>query len=101
VSVSMMPNWSNIRGLVRSVRPSPDIAGFSEVELSVENVSPVQGFANLLADAQGASLVVLVPTEVAQALGIVSSDVIEACVRRAGLRRAYVHREEISVQHRR
>jgi len=97
--MQIIENWSNIRGTVRSLQPSPNVHGFVEVEVQVENIYPVEGFANLLASAEGTSLVVLFPDEVIKFLDIRPGDVIECRVRRANLDRSFVHRNHISVQH--
>jgi hypothetical protein len=97
--MQIIENWSDIKGIVRSLRPSPTVSGFVEVELLVNKVNPVEGFANLLSDAEGKSLVVLIPEELVKSLHIDPGDVIECRVRRANLDRSFVHRNHISVHH--
>jgi hypothetical protein len=97
--MQIIENWSDINGIVRSLHPSPTVSGFTEVELQVEKVQPVEGFANLLGDSEGKSLVVLMPEELVRSLDIHPGDVIECRVRRASLDRSFVHRHHVSVRH--
>ncbi len=97
--MQIIENWSDINGIVRSLQPSPTVSGFIEVELQVEKVNPVEGFANLLRDSEGKSLVVLIPEELVKSLDIRPGTVIECRVRRANLDRSFVHRNHISVHH--
>ncbi len=97
MSVQIIENWSSINGVVCSCNPSPSIAEFVEVEVAVETVSPVEGFANLLDNVEGRPLVVLVPEELVKSLDIAPGDVIACRVRRANLDRTFVHRNYISV----
>ena len=99
MSVQIIENWSDVTGTVRSCRPSPSIAGFVEVEIAVEQVNAVEGFANLLEHTAGKNLVVLVPEELVKSLNITRGDRIACRVRRATLDRAFVHRNYISVHH--
>jgi len=99
MSVQIVDNWSEVNGVVLSCNLFHDVAGFVAVELSVEKVSPVEGFANLLEHVEGQALVVLVPEELVKSLDIVPSDMIACRVRRANLERTFVHRNYISVHH--
>ena len=97
-SVQIVENWSDITGVVRFYQPSPDVAGFMAMELSVEKVTPVAGFPNLLEHTQGKSLVVLMPEELVKSFNVHLGDTLTCRVRRAGPDRVFVHSEYISVQ---
>ena len=97
MTVQIIENWSDIKGVVRSCNPSSDVRGFIAVEVMVEKVNPVEGFANLLGQALGKPLVVLIPEELVKSLGIAPDVAIECRVRRADLKRTFVHREHVSV----
>jgi hypothetical protein len=99
MAVQIVENWSDVTGTVGSCRPSPNVPGFVEIEIVVEQVKPVEGVANLLEHAAGKNLTVLVPEEVVKSLNITLGDKIECRVRRATLDRAFVHRNHISVRH--
>ena len=95
--MQIIENWSDIKGIVRSLQPSSDVSGFIQVEVQVEKVDPVEGFANLLGHMEGNPLVVLIPEELVKSLDIRPGKRIEARVRRANLDRSFVHRNHISV----
>ncbi len=97
MSVQIIENWSDITGKVRACEPSPNVAGFMAVEIAVEQVKAVEGFANLLGQAVGTNLMVLVPDELVKALAITAGDMITCRVRRANLERSFVHRNYVSV----
>ncbi len=98
MSVQIVENWSDVRGEVRSCGPSPAVKGFAAVELAVRAVDPVPGFANLLGEAVGTSLLVHVPQELADSLSIAPGSVVSCRVRRAGPDKAFVHRDGIVVR---
>jgi hypothetical protein len=97
MSVQIIENWSDVNGVVRSCNPSPDVGGFRAVEVVVEKVNPVEGFANLLGDTEGKPLVVLMPEELVKSLRIARGVMIACRVRRANLDRTFVHRNYVSV----
>jgi len=97
ISVQIIENWSEVSGVVRTCSSSPDVAGFVAVEVAVEKVNPVEGFANLLGNTGGKPLVVLVPGELAKSLHISPGVMIACRVRRANLDRTFVHRNHISI----
>ena len=47
---SIVPNWTEIRGLVKSIQPHPNLTGYSRIRIEVEKKSDVKGFKNLLAN---------------------------------------------------
>jgi hypothetical protein len=98
MSVQIIENWSGIRGVVLSCSPSP-VAGSVAAEVKANNVKPAEGFANLLGQAEGNLLLLLVPQELAESLEIAPGDTIGCRVRRASLDRTFVHRNFISVNH--
>ena len=97
MSVQIIENWSYVNGVVRSSNPSSDVAGFLEVEVEVEKVTPVEGFANLLGHTEGKPLVILIPEELVKSIGITVGVMIACRVRRANLDRTFAHRDSVSV----
>ena len=97
--MQIIENWSDVKGIVRSSQPSLNVSGFVEVELLVEKVNPVEGFANLLGHTEGKSLIVLMPEELVKSLDIAPGDTVECRIRRADLDRTFVHRNHILVRH--
>lgn len=98
MSVAMAPNWSRIRGLTQAVTPAAEYRDYAVVRVKVEAVEPVEGFANLLANASGQEVAVLIPNEQAERLGLAPGQEIAARVRRAGLDRIFAHPEEVTVR---
>lgn len=99
MSVQIIENWSDIVAQIRKISPSSDVTGFSDVEMLVEQVNEVKGFANLLNDAIGKQITVYFPDDRIEGLDITPGCVISCRVRRARLNTNFVHREHISVQH--
>jgi hypothetical protein len=95
--VQIVENWSDITGSVHSCNPSEAVAGFTEVIVAVERVSPVAEFPNLLTDRAGGRLTVLMPGELVLSLGVAPRKRLSCRVRRAGRDRVFVHREHVAV----
>ena len=98
MGVPIIENWSTITGVIRSIAPSNDLAQFVVVTVAVDRVEPVDGFANLLADAAGQDLDILMPQDIAQSAGLNEQERIACRVRRAGRDRVFVHQQFITVQ---
>jgi hypothetical protein len=94
----MIENWSGIEGELRSWRPSSDVPGFGVAEVHVDRVEPVSPFPNLLEDAGGRTLRVLVPLDSAQELETATGARIAVRVRRAGPARIYAHPDHVTVK---
>lgn len=99
MSVQMIENWSEIEGQVTGLWPDRELEAFTVVELSVRRVVAVEEYANLLAHLEEDSrLEVLFPNEIVVELELAVGVQLVARVRRAGLERVFVHREEISLR---
>jgi hypothetical protein len=94
--VSIVENWTDLKGTVQA-REAGELPGFVTATVAVEETSPVEGFRNLLPDASGARLRVLVPEPLAETKGLSAGSVIEARVRRSSLDRVFVHPERLEV----
>lgn len=97
MSVAMVPNWSLIRGTTQTVAPAPGYDEYAAVQVKVLRVEPVPGFANLMVDASGKEVSVLMPKALVERLGVTPGQSITARVRRAGLDRIFVHQQEVTV----
>jgi hypothetical protein len=97
MGVPIIENWSTITGVIQSLAPSNDLAQFVVVTVAVDRVDPVDGFANLLADAAGHDLDVLVPQDIVQSRGLRAGQMIICRVRRAGGDRIFVQQQFITV----
>jgi hypothetical protein len=66
--------------------------------VEVEEVAPVEGFPNLLEGAEGQILPIHIPGELVEQLQIEELDRIVCRVRRVGLDRYFVHKQEITIE---
>lgn len=95
--VQVEANWSDIAGTVAKVEEASGMKGFHAVEITLESVKPVEGFKSLV-DAKQPAIRILVPSELIAKHSVQNGDHIRARVRRADLKRTYVHREHFSVE---
>jgi len=95
MGVPIIENWSKIQGKILGVAASVELDGFSEVEMDVRRVDPVEDFPNLLEDTEGTKLVVHFPTELLESEAIETGTNVSCWVRKAGLARCFVHREHV------
>lgn len=101
MTVQMAPNWANVKGIILSFQPSGEVENFMVVDIFVLHVNEVEGFPNIdiLNINRGETLLVHIPEELFKKLRIKEFDFIKCKVRRAGLERYYVHRENILIKH--
>ena len=95
MGVPIIENWSRIQAQILGVAASMELDGFSEVEMDVRRVDPVEDFPNLLEDTAGTKLVVHFPTELLESEALETGSNVSCWVRKAGLARCFVHREHI------
>ena len=81
--VQALENWAILEGTVQSVRPSDVRADLDAVELAVDRVAPLDPYPNLLAEAQGAAVAVIIPRAVVRAQSIEAGVRIRCRARRA------------------
>ena len=93
----IIENWTDVTGRVRAVEDEPGRPGFMAVELDVEQTAPVAGFADLIGQANPATLRMLIPTARVDALALGEGARVEARVRRAGVRAVFCHPERVRV----
>ena len=104
--VSIIENWSDVKGTVLSTRQSIAQKRFYEVEVAVENVIDVQSYANLLKEVTGKVVTVFIHQDLVERLEIAEGIRITCRVRRAAKRtqagpveRIYAHPDFVFVQH--
>ncbi len=95
MSVPIIENWSKITAEIRGITESKEISGFSEVELKVDRVEPVDDFPSLLNETAGTNLVVHFPSDLVENTRISPGNQVSCWVRKAGLSRYFVHREHV------
>jgi hypothetical protein len=81
--VSVIENWTDIKGTVCSIRQSEEHNNFMEIKILTDKASDVEGFPNLLKNMNGKTLTVLVSIEMAKKLRITKDDKIQLRVRGA------------------
>ena len=96
MNVPIIENWSKLLAEILSVVESSELDGFSEVEMDVQKVDPVNDFPNLLEDTAGTKLVVHFPTELLESESLETGCSVSCWVRKAGHARCFVHREHIT-----
>ena len=95
MSVPIIENWTKISAKILGIVESIEIKGYSEVEMLVNSVGPVEDFPSLLDDTAGSNLVVHFPSELVEAEKIESGQHVSCWVRKAGHSRCFVHQEHV------
>jgi hypothetical protein len=95
--MQIVENWTDIDGRVVGIASAAAPDEHTAVDVSVSSVRDVEGFANLLADAAGSTLRVLVRNDVAQRIGIRPGDGVRARVRKHGVDRVFAHPTQIGI----
>jgi hypothetical protein len=80
--VRAIENWAELVGTVRAVRPREELPQMSELVLAVEEANDVDDYPNLLADAPGRELPVMIETE--KLAGIEAGGRVRLRARRGG-----------------
>ena len=89
--VQAVENWTEISGLVTSVRPGPPGSHQTIVVVDVAHAAPVEGFPDLLGEVAGGPLDVAFREEVAASHGLQVGRRVHARVQRVGPTRTVAH----------
>ncbi len=92
--VQIIPNWANLEGEVVGVAPSDRLPDFTVVNVRVEDVTPVEGFADLLQDCRGQVVPVLVRSDLAASSNLTTGVRVAGRARRADHRTVFAHPNE-------
>ncbi len=82
--MQVIENRSDVTGRVTGVSPHPTLPDHSLLTVQLDDVAPVEGFANLFDAARGKTIDVAVSRERAKQLGLRPGDSVVARIRRAG-----------------
>src|SRR4051812_30257797 len=98
--VQVVENWTQVEGVVQAVAPDSASPEHAAVDLAVDAVAPVRGddgreFPNLLADAAGSTVTVVVARASAPAGALEPRRRLRLRVRRAGPQRIVAHPEHV------
>ena len=80
--VNIPENWTRIEGTVRLARAAKEKPEHLDLEVSVTSAAPVEGFREALSNPIGADIVVRVPSDICQRLGVEAGTMIRTRVRR-------------------
>jgi D-serine deaminase-like pyridoxal phosphate-dependent protein len=75
-------NWTDIQGTIVRIADSSNRPSFKEVSILVDAAQPVKGFANLLRNAEGKTIVVNVTVDMVQAVSMNEGGKIRCRIRR-------------------
>jgi hypothetical protein len=98
MQAQIVENWSDIVGELKEYYPSKDNERFVTLKSHVKDVKPVKGFRNLLEEAVGKTIEVNIPRDVANTLDLAAGLKVSCRVRRAGVKKIFVHPEIISTK---
>ena len=88
--VSIIPNWAELEGEVVRVEPSDRYPGFTAVHVRVQEVTPVEGFPDLLKESRGQVVPVLVRNDLAATTELDVGLLVTCRARRADRRTVFV-----------
>ena len=80
--VQIKENWTDVKGTIVRIADSPDRAAFKAVSIHVDEAHPVEGFANLIEDTAGKTIVVNVAVDMAQAVSMNEGGQIRCQIRK-------------------
>ncbi len=97
MSVQIIENWTDIIGVLKDSHRNETLSGFLTLEIEVRQAHPVEGFANLLADAPGKTIHVNARTELAAKFQLTPGAIVRCRVRRGGPNSLFVHPDHFSI----
>jgi len=97
MSVQIIENWTNIVGVLKDSQRNETLNGFLTLEIEVTQAHPIEGFANLLADAAGQTIHVNARVELAENFQLTPGAIVNCRVRRGGANSLFMHPEHFSV----
>jgi hypothetical protein len=95
--VSVIENWTDMEGIVLSLKQPEVLKNFLEAEVTVEKAYDVEGFPNLLKKTVGKTINVFIPRDLA-AKSQLSSGLRISFRARGGMREIFVHPDFLVVQ---
>src|SRR5215207_4135660 len=95
MQVQAVENWAIISGKINAISDHGELSDYASATISVIEVTPVDGYANLFSWAVGKEINVNIPTVKVDELGFRAGDSIRARIRKAGPTSAFVDPDEI------
>jgi hypothetical protein len=97
MSVQIIENWSDIRGTIREIRPSPAGEAFFEITIVVDTVSETDGFPSLVLFHPGETIPVQGRKDTPGFERISNGAKISGRIRMAGSGRYFFHPELVRI----
>ena len=93
--VNIVPNWTEIKGKVKSIVPHKKLSGYSVILVEVKQLSDVKGFKNLMAGMQDKEVSAIVSTAALDEKDIREGTLITCHLRITQSRENFVNPESI------
>jgi len=96
--VEIIENWSDIKGIIKSIKPSSSMNDFIEVNILVEKITDVPGYPNLLESMEGSKIITAyIRSTIAHTLFFKTGKRISCRIRRTGVSTIFIHPTIVSV----
>lgn len=93
--VQMIENWSDVRGEIKSLSPSPSDPSSCLATVKVSGSDKVASFPNLLEKKVGNEITILVPHAAVQRAALAEGSRVRLRVRQGGLDRFFAHPDQV------
>jgi hypothetical protein len=96
--VSVIENWTDMEGIILSIRQSETLSNFMEAEVMVEKANDIEGFPNLLKNTLGETATVFIPKDLATKLHL-NKGLRISFRARGGMNKIFAHPDLVAVEH--
>ena len=93
--VQSIENWAKIKGKIVDIAKHDDLDDYVTATVAVDDVTPVDDYANLFSWAKDKEITVNIPAEKARELSLERGHDIQARVRKAGPKASFVQPESL------
>ncbi len=97
MSVQIIENWTDIVGVLKDSHLNETLSGFLTLEIEVTQAHPIEGFANLLAEAVGQLIPVNARAELAEKSQLTPGVIVNCRVRRGSPNSLFVHPDHFHI----
>lgn len=96
MNVQVVENWVVIEGSIAAIEPHAKLAGYVLATIAVDQVSPLDGFANLFQEAAGQTIPVNIPSPRANELALGPNVRVRMRIRKATPSSAFADPDSIT-----
>lgn len=96
MQVQVVENWALISGKIDAISDHSELSNYASAEVSVTEVTPVEGYPNMFSWAVGKQISINIPKTKVDELGLAAGDSIRARVRKAGPTSSFADPHEIA-----